>query len=66
MSRYEVLQNIFDSAENDYYSLTPEEKTVYNLKSILDAVNGSGLLSYYESDAGAYACEGQCGTESDL
>ena len=57
MSRYEILQNIFDSAEDDYYSLTQEEKTVYNLKSIYDAVNGAGLLSYYQGFAGGYASD---------
>jgi len=57
MSRYDILQNIFDSAEDDYYSLTQEEKAVYNLKSIYDAVNGAGLLSYYQSYAGGYASD---------
>lgn len=57
MSKYEILREIFASAEDDYYSLTPEEKTIYNLKSIYDAVNGAGLLSYYESTAGGYATD---------
>lgn len=57
MSRYQILKDIFDSAEDDYYSLTLEERTVYNLKSILDAVSGSGLLSYYESFAGGFAVD---------
>ena len=57
MSKYEILREIFASAEDDYFSLTPEEKTVYNLKSIYDAANGAGLLSYYEGNAGGYAMD---------
>ena len=57
MSRYKILKEIFDTAEDDYYSLSTEEKTVYNLKSLLDAVNGDGLLSYYKSYAGGFALD---------
>lgn len=55
MSRTKILKDIFDNAEDNYYSLTNEEQMIYNLKSILDAVNGLGLLSYYKGEAGAYA-----------
>ena len=54
MDRFEIWSEIIATAEDDYDALSGEEKMLYSLKSILDAVNGSGLISYYESNAGGY------------
>ncbi len=45
------------AAEDDYYSLSDEERAFYNVKNILDAVSGPGLLNYYESDLANYAVD---------
>ena len=55
MDRFEIWSEILNSAEKDYYSLSNEERIVYNLKSILDAVHSTGLMKYYMSNAGGYA-----------
>ena len=57
MSSYQILKDIFDTAEDDYYSLSSEERAIFNLKSILDAVSGPGLLAYYQGYAGGYAID---------
>lgn len=57
MSRSQIMQDIIDTAENDYYTLSEEERTAYCLKSIYDAVSAPGLKSYYERFCGAYAAE---------
>lgn len=44
-------------AEDDYYSLSNEERIAYNVKNVLDAVNGNGLLSFYESYHGDFALD---------
>lgn len=54
MDRFEIWSEILATAEEDYYELSSEERMIYGLKSILDAVNGPGLLSYYESNAAAH------------
>lgn len=53
----EIIENIMSGGEENYYALTDEEKTVYNAKSILNAVNGGGLLEYYKGVCGGYACD---------
>ena len=55
MDRFEIWSEILATAEEDYYELSSEERMIYGLKSILDAVNGSGLIAYYEGNAAAHA-----------
>ena len=55
MDRFEIWSEILNTAENDYYSLSNEERAIYSLKSIVDAVHGTGLIKYYKSNAGGYA-----------
>ena len=55
MDRFEIWTEILTTAEEDYYTLSSEERMIYGLKSILDAVNGSGLIAYYEGNAGGHA-----------
>ncbi len=57
MNLAKIQAKISAMAEDDYFSLTDEERTFYNIKNILDAVNGKGLLSYYESDCSNYAID---------
>lgn len=49
------LSKICEKAEDDYFSLTAEERAVYNLKNVIDAITGKGLLSFYKSSGGDYA-----------
>ena len=46
MDRFEIWSEILATAEEDYYALSSEERMLYGLKSILYAVNGSGLIAY--------------------
>ncbi len=55
MSWNKIWSKIAEAAEDDYFSLTSEERAVFNIKNIIDAVNGKGLISYYESACGDYA-----------
>ena len=41
-----ILLKICEKAEDDYFSLTADERAAYNLKNVLDAVPGKGLLSF--------------------
>ena len=52
-----IIQKIMLCGDDDYYSLSETEKTVYNAKSILKAVNNGTLLEYYKSVCGGYACD---------
>ena len=54
MDRFEIWSEILATAEEDYYDLSSEERMIYGLKSIHDAVNSSGLLAYYEGNAAAH------------
>lgn len=49
------LSKICEKAEDDYFSLTADERAAYNVKNVIDAVTGKGLLSFYESSGGDYA-----------
>ncbi len=51
----EMLDRIMKDGAQDYLMLTEEEKTVYNSQSILNAVNGKGLMQYYKDECGGYA-----------
>lgn len=51
------IAKVCEAAENDYYSLTADERAVYNVKNIIDAVTGKGLLSFYENECGSYAVD---------
>lgn len=53
----ETIESIMSLGDDDYYALGEEEKIVYNAQSILNAVNGSGLLEYYKGVCGGYACD---------
>ena len=50
----DILAYILDKGEDGYYDLAENEQAIYNVKSIIDAVNGDGLLSYYKSAAASY------------
>ena len=49
-----ILSDILENGEDGYYELSENEQAVYNIKNLVDAVNGSGLLSYYKSAASSY------------
>jgi len=55
MSWNKIWARITEAAEDDYFSLSDEERAVFNIKNIIDAVSGAGLLSYYESYCADYA-----------
>lgn len=55
MSWNKIWARISEAAEEDYFSLTNDERAVFNIKNVIDAVNGAGLLSFYESYCGDYA-----------
>ena len=55
MDHFEIWSEILSTAEDDYYALSNEERMIYGLKSILDAVNGQGLIAYYEGNAASHA-----------
>ncbi len=57
MNLAKIQARINEAAEDDYFGLSDEERAFYNIKNILDAVNGSGLLSYYENDCSNYAVD---------
>ena len=55
MSWNKIWARITEAAEDDYFSLSDEERAVFNIKNIIDAVSGAGLLSYYDSYCADYA-----------
>ncbi len=55
MNLAKIQAKISNMAEDDYFSLSDGERAFFNIKNILDAVNGKGLLSYYESEQSNYA-----------
>lgn len=57
MNSNKIWSKIQEMAEDDYYSLSNEERIAYNVKNVLDAVNGNGLLSFYESYHGDFALD---------
>ncbi len=57
MNLAKIQAKINAAAEDDYTALTDQERTFFNLKNILDAVNGNGLLGYYESEHSNYAVD---------
>ncbi len=55
MNLQKIWSKIAEAAEDDYSSLTDSERAAYNIKNLMDAVNGRGLLSYYENECSDYA-----------
>lgn len=55
MNWNKIWARISEAAEDDYYSLTDEERVIFNLKNVIDAVSGKGLMSFYENKNGDYA-----------
>lgn len=55
MSWNKIFARISEAAEDDYFSLSSDERAVFNIKNVIDAVNGAGLLSFYENFCGDYA-----------
>ena len=55
MNWHKKWTKISEAAEDDYYSLSDTERAVYNMKNLIDSVNGAGLLSYYETYSADYA-----------
>lgn len=56
MNWHKIWTKISEAAEDDYYSLSEKERAAYNMKNLIDYVNGDGLLSYYEAYCADY-CE---------
>ena len=50
-----LLAKICEKAEDDYFSLTDGERAAYNVKNVIDAVTGKGLLSFYKTSCGDFA-----------
>ena len=55
MNWHKKWTKIAEAAEDDYYALSDTERDVYNMKNLIDSVNGAGLLSYYETYSADYA-----------
>ena len=55
MNFSKIWSKISKSAEDDYFSLSENDRAIYNIKNLLDAVRGNGLLSFYESYSGDYS-----------
>ncbi len=55
MNTNKIWSQIAMKAEDDYASLTDEERVVYNLRKVMDAVNGKGLMRLYEDGDYYYA-----------
>jgi len=55
MNLNKLWARISEAAEDDYFSLSSDERAVFNVKNVIDAVNGDGLLSYYESNASDFS-----------
>ena len=50
-----VWAKIASKAEDDYFSLDEKERVVYNLRKVMEAVNGRGLMRLYEDSDYYYA-----------
>ena len=50
-----IWAKIASKAEDDYFSLTEKERVVYNLRKVMEAVNGRGLMRLYEDSDYYYA-----------
>ncbi len=57
MNLAKIQAKISEAAEDDYFGLSDSERAFFNIKNVLDAVSGQGLLSYYESDNSNYAID---------
>ncbi len=57
MNLAKIQAKIKSAAEDDYFGLSDVERAFYNIKNILDAVSGQGLLSYYESEHASFAAD---------
>lgn len=55
MNLNKIWARISEAAEDDYFSLKNDERAVFNMKNIMDAVTGDGLLSFYEGYCADYA-----------
>ncbi len=55
MNSSKIWERISETAEDNYFLLSSDERIAYNLKNIIDAVNDNGLLSYYKSHCADYA-----------
>ena len=55
MNLNKIFAKISEAAEDDYFSLSSEERAIFNIKNVIDAVNGAGLLSFYENYCGDFA-----------
>ena len=55
MNTNKIWSRIAMKAEDDYASLTEKERVLYNLRRVMDAVNGRGLMSLYETNDYYYA-----------
>ena len=51
----EVWAKIANKAEDDYFSLDEKERVIYNLRKVMEAVNGRGLMRLYEDSDYYYA-----------
>ncbi|MBR2460154.1 MAG: hypothetical protein IKB34_02835 [Clostridia bacterium] len=49
MNISKIWTSIELKAEDDYFSLSDDERRVYSLRKVIDAINGRGLLSLYRS-----------------
>ena len=50
-----VWAKIASKAEDDYFSLDEKERVIYNLRKVMEAVNGRGLMRLYEDSDYYYA-----------
>ena len=50
-----IWAKIANKAEDDYFSLDERERVVYNLRKVMEAVNGRGLMRLYEDSDYYYA-----------
>ena len=50
-----IWAKIANKAEEDYFSLSEKERVVYNLRKVMEAVNGRGLMRLYEDTDYYYA-----------
>ena len=57
MNTNKIWAAIAAKAEDDYSALSDKERVAYNLRRVMDAVNGRGLLRLYEDSEYYYAEE---------
>lgn len=55
MNTNKIWSQIAMKADDDYASLTEAERVIYNLRRVMDAVNGRGLMKLYEDGNYYYA-----------